>query len=297
MKTYILIAGVPVRFHEPLQKSLGVVERGNPGFRPTIVPLSEHYPPNYSRGYVRSVVARLARDVSAYQEQQTCLVIYLDHTSSDLLCEAVYRFALLVAVSPPHGEELRFDREGQTVNRLAADIRRTYSHFGKVVRAVGNEVDSGRRNRTPLLLPPQNFASHHLDQLLRTLSCNLVPTKSQVAAQAEIDRAVTDFLHHHPMVQPERGSRVHSNGVLAFNSPGKDLHGKQQTPHGHPDECIIGARIRLGHCFHHQFHYDVEPHHGNFGAALPSCHGSFDVPHGRAYVNIAPNDHVRGKAE
>jgi hypothetical protein len=297
VKTYILVAGVPARFREPLQKSLGIAERGDSGFRPIIVPLSEYHPTDYSRGYVRSVVARLARDVLNHPEQQTCLVVYLDHTSSDLLCEAVYRFALLVAVSPPHGEELRFDREGQTINRLTADIRRAYSHFGDVVRAVGSEVDSGRRNRTPLLLPSQNFASQHLDQLLRTLSCKLVPTKSQEAAQAEIGRVVSDFLRHHPMVQPERGKKAHSNGVLIFNSPGTDLHGKQHAPERHPDECIIGARVRLGHYFHHRFHYDVEPHHGSFGTVLPSCHGSFDVPHGSAYVNIAPNDHVRGKAE
>ena len=294
MISHVLVAGVPARFHDPLREVLGRIAREDQGFRPIIVPFQREHAPIYSSGYIRKVVATLGRDVSACRAPQTCLVAYIDHEASELLREAVHRYALLAALDPLQGDELRQDRTAQAVNRIATDLRRAYKQFRNVVNAVGGEVDSGRRSRTPLLLPPRNFGSQHLCGLLRTLACGLVDAGSLQDAQRMISTAVQGFLNRHPMISMDGRKLAHSNGAALFKAPGNDLHGQQHARDDHPDECRLGARLRLGHCFHEKFHYDVIPARGRFGATLPSCHGTFEVPHGRAHVNIAPNDHVRG---
>ena len=298
MTHYVLLAGLSVRFHDELRKRLGSLERQ---YRDIVFVSTPLQWPTYNEGYARSLEARLAKASEKGTQEQGLLVLYLDHgPSSKTILEAFSRMGILARLTWPDRDAQSYHEVATTLNRLANEIGQRYARYRANLGIIREEVVN-RRNRTPLLLPPQNFGSDHLRKLLDRMSMDLIDADTPEAAAAEVEGHLAQFNLHHPVVLIEKEAAGRRKGRKSyrnydgtvFAAPGSDLHGQLSVVDGsHRSSCLIAARFRVGHGYHPAFHYDCE-FKREAKRQIPSCHGLFDRPGRTTHVNISPNDFAR----
>jgi len=181
-------------------------------------------------------------------------------------------------------------------NQLIILLRNATRQAKRILSALRAEF-SERANKTPLLLPLRNFDSPHLSATISALPGQLLLAND---AGERVRQACREFEFWHPKAlcqecHPPLNFYLDKKGVK-FRAPGKALHGAAHpATSGHPDECVLAARRRMGAPFHHSFHYDCSrPPKPVINADLFQCHsvnrqGMIGHPH----LNVAPNDYVR----
>jgi len=154
-----------------------------------------------------------------------------------------------------------------------------------------------RSNKTPLLLPLQNFEAEAIENLLANVSDQILDADDP---SATIRRLVADFERTFPPAldwERKPPQTIFTNSAnIRFRAPGNDRHGSAHPEtDGHPDGCVLAAFKRLGVTYDPHFHYDcTRTSQPKLSAELHNCH----QPRGwitakKKHLNIAPNDAVR----
>jgi hypothetical protein len=139
----------------------------------------------------------------------------------------------------------------QSKNALVRKLCELGPIVRRAIEAIKRDLEE-QRQRTPWLLPVQNFKSKHLHAALRNLQDTATTTEPTVEI---ISKLSDEFRHHHPMQKIQDGRHqdrryfVDDSG-LRFKPPGYDLHGFHKPSTGHNIVCEISSRRRLGAPFH-----------------------------------------------
>ena len=297
-RTFVIVAGIP---HEIGNEFVAGFTKTLPIVSVSWLPLerSGRYTKSYSDDLHERSAAKLRKYGSPNRHNlladTNLILLYLDKNdgSESAIFKRFDLEALIVRMMYPGIREVPLatgNQRGRVVNELIREGRRAIGHARKLLSVVAEEV-TNRDNRTCLLLPPMNFGREFRTVLDCVRDASLAGEgeknfrKSLIGASKSLR---TERKDHREYFIGQRG--------LVFRSPGKAgaRHGMApdwQDP-DHDSSCVIRGRIRFGASFDPKFHYDCDipkDHDRDF----PGCHGRRKVPHGRAHVNIAPNDNVR----
>ena len=224
------------------------------------------------------------------------LLIYMRYGGRDpqLLLDA---FGVETLVAPVDISEFTL-HEGVSFNRARRLRNLVVERMRKVIRTgevalveIGRQIRSNA-NKTPLLLPFQNFGGQELIALRDKLGAATSSKCPQRAIQLATERfeASTQRVRH----DNDRFMSFSNSDGLIFRRPAA-LHGYNwNIGDGHPDHCYVRSRLRFGACFRPSFHYDCVKEKGTLPIEWKSCHSQLvDLPKSRSHVNIAPNDYIR----
>lgn len=248
----------------------------------------------YDDRHIAALLKKLNIALSARKEDEPVAVqlLYVDHSdgSTRAMLKSFFPFALTRALSEKtirtaHKASVKAEREEAVAGivNVCAQLRATAS----VVRGYTHIA-----NMSPLLLPLKNFAQPYLDQLVEKLFTELGKSEDP---KALLDQELAAFEGRKFLVKsPGSEKKCFSNGVLYFNSPGRDRHGffRNASVGHHAPWCLPSARSRFGGSFDYRFHFDVTSANGHIRGKFPDCHGDEVMASKHTHVNIAPNDFV-----
>ncbi|SOB89471.1 hypothetical protein [Thalassospira xiamenensis] len=185
---------------------------------------------------------------------------------------------------------------GNTKNRLCneifSDILTKVENSEAALKSIREEIVNND-NRTPLLLPVENFGEKKI--------ASIVGGVQKLVSDGELSvqrlKAGIKSLRSSLSVKKINGKEHFVNDKkLAFVSPGSDRHGAIRAVQGasHDIKCFLRGRFRLGVPYDPRFHYDCKMLVGALQKDWSSCHGQrHKLASGRSHVNIAPNDYIR----
>ncbi len=176
------------------------------------------------------------------------------------------------------------------VNSLLREARRALSHATDLLVEVNLEV-TNRDAKTCLLLPPRNFPDvQRALGLVRTATARRMPVEEFRTKLRSVEKELPR--------RKEGGRWSYVRGPVLFQSP-KKAGARHALPPtfedgNHDLSCVLRGRLRCGTTFRPGFHYDCQIAQGR-RVAFEQCHGDERRwVSGNTYMNIAPNDHVRG---
>jgi len=151
-----------------------------------------------------------------------------------------------------------------------------------------------RANKTPLLLPLENFKSLVLAKTLRDLQTNLAVSQDE---NSVIKQHLALFEHSHPEQDDDESKLAYrlDNRHIKFRAPGKATHGFARPDKKiHKMQCLLSGRRRLGAPFNPGFHFDCTRGGSPLTGDFANCHTTEPSKlTGKPHLNIAPNDFVR----
>lgn len=181
---------------------------------------------------------------------------------------------------------------GRSFDALRGELRTGVQKARRAIPAIKKEINE-HDGRTPLLLPIRNFQSDRLTPILRDIREGAV---GESVADVLL-KAKRKFEHAHPPQKIGTRNRpcfVDDSG-LEFHSPGSARHGfARDVFEGHPPGCLLNGRRRLGAPYDRAFHYDCQREGQQLSGEFPNCHGDSERRSKIGYLNIAPNDNLRG---
>ena len=183
------------------------------------------------------------------------------------------------------------NQRGQVVNELVQSGKRAIRQAEHLLSVIAEEV-TNRENKTCLLLPRKNFGKN----ITEVFDC-VHHASLKGEGRDEFKNRLKNAARSLPTVREGRRTYFGDQGRFVFKSPAKAgaRHGlaPEWDTSGHELSCVIRGRIRFGVSYNPKFHYDCTIPKG-IDRRLPSCHGFRQISQGRTYVNIAPNDNIRG---
>lgn len=185
---------------------------------------------------------------------------------------------------------LRPNEIKMAANAVLVSARSRMRKAENALSALTEEIQS-RDNRTPLLLPVENFGGKELPRLIQTVQKIIVSSDPP----SVLKKIVNGTRLRQVRQGPDRKFHFANTKGIVFRSPGTNRHALAwEDGVGHLDRCWTRSRIRLGIQYDPRFHYDCVKDKGKFPPNWPSCHGQdFAAPSGAKHVNVAPNDYVR----
>ena len=291
---WIVLAGIPQEVGNEVVQRLQANVRGV-----SWLPLNreERYTPFYAKGLYDRMCAGLRKNDGNDREKLLrdvrLVVLYLKRGdgSNERLFEQFRVEALVMELREDAIGNLRWARQSErkeVVNRVVREVNQSV----RVAKSLLNEIDEeiGRRSaRTCLLLPPKNFG-------------NGTKKVFEFVKQAGLRRMTRgQFKSGLDHVAKSIGS-TKENGRRYFVGRG-GLVFKTGPKHGlppiwndgkHQSSCVVRGRLRCGASFDPRFHYDCS--NAKERVVLRNCHDEavkLSVS-GTSYINIAPNDNVRG---
>jgi hypothetical protein len=158
------------------------------------------------------------------------------------------------------------------------------------VKAIKRELQD-RLKRSPILLPLHHFSSPALRTLLDEILANL---HGEINPGKFIRERCEQFEQEHPFVKVGgRTGRFTDRRGIFFDLPGRALHGEKSSILGHPNECYLSAKLRIGGPFDDGFHFDCTRGGGAYAGSFANCHGAVDTYRGNPHLNVYPNDFIR----
>jgi len=277
-----------------------VVQRLQPGVRGVSwLPLhaGEDYTVFYAKGLYHRMCAGL-RKMGDNRENLLqgirLIVLYLTRGdgSDDRLFEQFGVEALMMALREDAVRNLSWTRameRREVVNRIVAEVKRTVRDAETLLEAICHEV--GRRSaRSCLLLPPKNFGKGSVKVFKFVKRAGLLRmTREQF--RSGLDRVAKSIDSTR-----ENGRRYFvGRSGLVFRTGARHGLAPVWSDAEHEPSCVVRGRLRCGASFDPRFHYDCSDARAR--VQLENCHddkaGELWVS-GTDYVNIAPNDNVRG---
>lgn len=296
MRYYLGYAGIPNDFFNLVSRHASniVLESGEffgfpvPGSAPV-------YSKDYAQRFERKFVEQLERRNEDVLRRLGFGVVYIESGSEvvdRLLTDTLFPSVLTAHVQwTPMRGSLTMQRA--SANELTSKLRNATARLKSALDVVFDEMVQ-RANRTPLLLPVQNFHSNVLKEALRDLQVTLV---DQPEYKAGIGSAVERIRREHPVGRDEvsKLTRHVDRRSVAFTAPGNARHGFARRGGDHQPSCLLNGRRRLGVAYEHAFHYDCSPERGGaLRGSFFGCHAGASDWKGDPHLNISPNDHVRG---
>lgn len=181
---------------------------------------------------------------------------------------------------------------GRSFGLLRGLLRVGVQQARRAVPVIKKEVTE-HDGRTPFLLPIANFHSRHLVPALREAERDAIAGNGMTGLTAVRRR----FEHVHPPQRIDRKARdcfVDDRGT-EFHPPGSARHAfARDLFAGHPPDCLVNGRRRLGSPYDRAFHYDCQRDGRLLSGEFPNCHGPHETKSKLDNLNIAPNDNLRG---
>lgn len=285
-----MIAGLPQDAYDHVAKisAKRLAPEGKLIMKP--LPGRDTYPAGHHKQFVLDADAHVLtlRETELVQT----LLVYADYgdDSTGRFLDAFFPFCLSLGVTVPDTPSARNGNErNRLLNDFAEGLLKATVRLREVGRVISEQTDIA--NLTPLLLPLRNFRSGALRDMLHDVFLHASGAEDP---KAYLKGRIDAFLCKHPRAHAP-GALRHclSDGILYFQSPGKDLHGFRRniTKEGHAPNCLLNARSRVGGRYRHNFHYDCIPVKGKLRSHYENCHGSQTTTKDD-HVNIAPNDYI-----
>ena len=292
---WVVLAGMPQKV------GTEIVQRLQPNMRGvSFLPLGagENYTEYYARGLYDRMCAGFRNKEGNDREKLLSgvrlVVVYLTrgNGSEETLFKRFCVEALVLALRDDVLGDLSWSRASERreiVNRVVHEINQTVRDARKLLDAIAEEI-SARSARTCLLLPPKNFGrdvTKVFDFMKRGDLLRRLTPQEFMSRLNHIAESLTSTR--------ERGHRyfVGRSGLVFRTGP---KHGLPPvwSDEEHLPSCVVRGRLRCGASFDPRFHYDCS--NAKARVTLKNCHGSPDElsVSGTDYVNIAPNDNVRG---
>lgn len=294
MRLLIGFAGIPQPVFDFFRRAEGkLIERGDYSFAESCKRSDTAYMAGEHSGFFLKRFARaLAEDHHNALADTGFAVLYVaSHEGSHALAERLFPCVLTI----PIGWELSgYNRTtfGRSFDVLHDKLRAGVQRARRAIPAIKKEITE-HDGRTPLLLPIRNFRSDSLVPSLREVGDDIGGDRGATVL-ADVKRR---FEHAHP---PQKiGTRNRrcfvDDAGLEFHTPGTARHGFARDGfEGHPPSCLVNGRRRLGSPYDRAFHYDCQREGQQLSGKFPSCHGDPESRSKIGYLNIAPNDNLRG---
>lgn len=251
---------------------------------------------SYSTSDIKYYIGRFAEIIGSDAENRLYharfslfYIDYEDQNSVDF-AEAFSPHILTVKVKFSLDAGASHQENSKLKNELVENLKRITANAKNTLDVLKKEI-SEKSNKTPLLLPLQNF---HSDVLMSSILNLYNQITSASDKQGLIKNVINQIQQAHPHgTDTGKNYRYIDNRKVNFTAPGKSLHGISRPNTGHPDICLISANIRLGAKYPRGFHYDCTANRGNLAGEFYGCHHPRSHKTGNPHLNISPNDHVR----
>lgn len=291
---WVVLAGIPQEVGTEVVQRLQENVRGV-----SWLPLNreEKYTPFYAKGLYDRMCAGLRKkegnDREGLLRGVRLVVFYLTRGdgSNERLFEQFRVEALVMALRDDAVGNLSWARareRREVVNRVVRDVNQAVRDAETLLNEIVEEVGP-RSARTCLLLPPKNFgnASKKVFEFVKRAGLRRM-TRGQF-------RSGLDHVAKSIDSTKENGRRYFvGRGGLVFRTGPKHALAPVWGDREHQSSCVVRGRLRCGASFDPRFHYDCSD--AKERVVLRSCHDEADElsVSGTDYVNIAPNDNVRG---
>lgn len=191
------------------------------------------------------------------------------------------------------------DERAVSHKRLFKELLHATKRARMLLKVVHDQLKE-QANKTPLLLPLENFQSTKLKPWLKQLQSSLAAQEDEINARGTLKKALVEWEQHHPRrpVKDFKNKKpaFHDDREIEFRAPGiGGMHGLPHLKSEHPSSrCLLGAYRRLGAPFNAAFHYDVQKDSPRkIKSNFCSCHGPLKLMEGDPHLNVAPNDFIR----
>lgn len=297
MKHIICYTGIPHADFDFIQRRARTITGSDTEFYGRGLKNNQHqYLAKDAKAIMQFFADRIRKD-KAKQSEYSYSVIYVENETinSTILRDGLFPnfFATGAAWTFQYGSVT--EREQNRQDLVTALVESTK----KVKRALPHlrKEFTERSNKTPLLLPLQNFEANEISNLLSNVSNGILDAIDPTATIREL---VADFERRFPptldWTRKPPQTVFTNNASIRFRAPGNDRHGSAHPEtEGHPDDCVIAAFKRLGVTYDPHFHYDcTRLSQSKLSAELHNCHLPRDwITAKKSHLNIAPNDAVR----
>ena len=291
---WVVLAGLPQ------EVGAEIVQRLRPNVRGiSWLPLGEgmNYTAFYAKGLYDRMCAGFRRTEGNDREELLrgvrLVVVYLprgDGSHAPLL-EQFRVEALVMALREDAVGGLSWatarERRG-IVNRVVREVNRTVRDAETLLGEIVDEIGT-RSTRTCLLLPPRNFgrASMRVFEFVERAGLRRM-TRQQF--RTGLDRVANSI----DSTRENRRRHFIGRGGLVFRTGPKHGLAPVWGDAEHEPSCVVRGRLRCGASFNPRFHYDCSD--AKKRVVLANCHDQSEKLSVSAtdYVNIAPNDNVRG---
>lgn len=293
MLNAVVIAGLSVPAHDRLRKESS--QRLVPNGHLFVKPVKDgNYNQEQANAYIKDIYKAILNKIKMKEDEEVSVsLLYVDYKnqSTSQFIWRFFPFAMARPINPLAFEgKVSVNHRNASLNRyqnyleneLSEMIRRT-----KIVRGFTHI-----HNLTPLLLPINNFVSDKYKNIMRRLYEKL---GTDGDPKALLEREIAAFVKYHPLTRPTGSQHYFSDDIHYFKSPGRHRHGfyRPSRDPGHPEQCLLNARSRLGGSYSHDFHFDCQAKQGALNKHYPNCHNAPCEPK-KQHVNIAPNDYIIG---
>lgn len=294
MRLLVGFAGIPVDVFDFFRRSEGtLIEKGDESFAETCKRFDSAYMAGEHAGFFlkRFAKALAADHHNALSDTGFAVVHVATHAGSTAFSERLFPGVLTIPVNWSM-EGYNRTTLGRSFEVLRGGLRAAVQRARTAIPTIKKEVTE-HDGRTPLLLPVRNFRSRHLVATLRAVEADALGGGGP-SGLAVVRRR---FEHAHPPQRIDGRSRdcfVDGRG-REFHPPGSARHGfARDIFEGHPPDCLVNARRRLGSPYDRAFHYDCQRKGLQLSGDFPNCHGPDEARARLGYLNIAPNDNLRG---
>ena len=302
-KALVVIAGIPEELSNRIHSKINSLQEG----RRKIVFLPMARNVGYSKQYISDLYDMLVREVGEilpinYGNEDApvwfegVLTVYVKYDIEDvkIFSKAFGQETLIsnIQVSQLPIWDLRSpNRCRQAINVIGREARKAI-RVGEEVLSIIKKYVTSNQNKTPLLLPFNNFDESEMIRLRDGIIAAANSTNPRDALRATL-RTFEGKVRKVKFETDQFLSFSNKNGLI-FRRP-TAAHGDSGTlGEGHNVECQIRGRLRFGVTINPRFHYDCVQEKGKLSRHWRSCHNQvYTVRSGREHVNIAPNDHVR----
>ena len=256
----------------------------------------------YTGRYVALLYERFAdsvRKLAKNNQSHNCMLAFVSHGSSDSVLTKRFQQEVLTF---PFAERASVTFQDSPNAHVSAHVNKALRVLDqrtrlaeRALQAIEKEVRSAA-NRTPLLLPPANFASDEIDKLLNNIRVNTMEADNPFeAVKVEVSRFCRVFPRQ-SFSQDQKNHFVNENGIV-FRTSGHASHGAFRPDFygDHDVWCFPRSRLRLGASFDSSFHYDCcVADSRRLPTSWRGCHQQpVSTNRSENYVNIYPNDYVR----
>ena len=291
---WVVLAGIPEEVGTEVVQRL---QRNVRGVSWLPLGAGANYTECYARGLYDRMCAGFRRKEGNDRERLLrgvrLVVLYLTRgdESEETLFKRFCVEALVMALRKDAVGDLSWSRareRREVVNRVVHEINQTVRDAGGLLDAIVEEIGA-RSARTCLLLPPKNFGKDvaRVFDFMKRAGLRRM-TRRQF-------RGGLDHVAESMVSTRENGHRYFvGRGGLVFRTGPKHGLAPVWRDAKHLSSCVVRGRLRCGASFDPRFHYDCAD--AKVRVMLENCHDSADElsVSGTDYVNIAPNDNVRG---
>lgn len=294
MRLVIGFAGIPLQVFDFFRRVEGkLLEKGDVSFSQTCKRSDAAYMQGEHAGFFMKKFAKaLAEDHHNALADTGFAVLYVaSHEGAAAFASRLFPSVLAVPIDWTLSGYNQTTL-GRSFDLLQRELRTGVQRIRRAIPAIKKEITE-HDGRTPLLLPIHNFRSDILVPALLGVEKDIVGDKGV----AVITEARRRFEHGHPL--QKIGTRQRRCFVddhdLEFHTPGSARHGfARDAFDDHPPACLVNGRRRLGAPYDRAFHYDCQREGRQLNAMFPNCHGDPVKRSKIDYLNIAPNDNLRG---